>query len=155
MTLGIGDSTRESANRVLTVVLAVALVAALGGVVYVAQTPGAQEDPFTEFYSLGPGGEAAEYPTDLATGETGEFVVGITNNEHRQLAYTVALVVDGEVLEERTASVANGATWEDSFEIGFDDPGEKRLEILLFRGEEAGALDDPYQELRLIVEVRE
>lgn len=151
----IDDSTKARLNSVLTVVLAIALVISLGGVVYVAMTPGAQEDPFTEFYILGPGGEAGDYPTNLTTGETGEFIVGITNNEQTDMTYTTALVLDGEVIEERQASVGDGQTWEDEFAFTAEEAGEKRLEILLFRGDEVGSLDDPYQDLRLVIEVRE
>jgi uncharacterized membrane protein len=149
------DRTKQQLNRALTIVLAVALVAALGGVIYVALTPGVQEDPYTEFYILGPEGNASDYPTNLSTGESGKFIAGTTNNEHEQLTYTVVLALDGKVIEERSATVGDGQNWEDSFTVSFDEPGEKRLDILLFRGEEVGSLDEPYRDLQLVIEVRE
>jgi uncharacterized membrane protein len=151
----IKDSTLERLNFILTIILAFALVASLGGVVYVAITPSAQEDPFTEFYILGSGGKAADYPTNLTTGETGEFIVGITNNEHEDLTYTVALVLEDETIEERQVEVEDGETWEEEFSFTVEEPGENQLDILLFVGEDVGAIDDSYRELRLIIEVRE
>ena len=151
----IDEDTKQTANRVLTWVLFIALVLALVGVGYVAMSPSAQEDPFTEFYILGPEGEAADYPTNLTVGEEGELIVGITNNEHRDMTYTVVLATGGDVLEERTVDVPDGATWEDDVTFVLDDSGEHRVEILLFVGEAPDSLEDPYRELRLVVEVRD
>ena len=148
-------STRALFHRVLTIVLAIALLVAIGGVVYVASTPGGQEDPFTEFYILGPGGEAADYPTNLTVGDEREFIVGITNNEHQDLTYTVVLTMDSEVIQERTVEVGDGETWEDQFVFTVTEPGEKRLLIQLFVGDEVESDEEPYRDLRLIVDVRE
>ncbi|MEF8813603.1 MAG: DUF1616 domain-containing protein [Halovenus sp.] len=147
--------TREQLRRWVTGVLAVALVVALGGVVYVALTPGAAEDPFTEFYILGPDGNASDYPTNLTAGESGELIVGVTNNEQEEMTYTVVLARDGESLTETTGTVGDGETWEERVAFSVDEPGEHRLAILLFVGEDPDSLEDPYQELQLIVEVRE
>lgn len=152
---GIDEATRRRIERIITVLLAIALIIAALGVVYVAVTPGAREDPYTEFYILGPEGNASGYPTNLSVGETGEFIVGITNNEHEETTYTVALTFDDEPIETRTAIVADEETWEDEFVVAFDEPGEKRVRVLLFRDDEVGPLDDPYRELRLVVRVRE
>ena len=154
-TPALDDATSERLRHALTIVLAVALVAAVAGVGYVAMTSGGQEDPFTEFYILGPGGEAADYPTNLSTGETGEFIVGVTNNEHREMTYTVVVARDGTVLDERTVDVGAGETWEDEVAFAIDEPGNHRLDILLYTGFEPDLDGEPYQDLRLMVDIRE
>lgn len=152
---GIGQETTAQLNTVITWILAVMLIVALAGVGYVSMTPRVEEDPYTEFYILGPGGEATDYPTNLTTGETSEFIVGITNNEHEDLTYTVVLGLDGEMIEEQSVILEDRRTWEEEFVFRVEEPGKRQLDILLFVGDEAGSLNDPYQELRLVIEVRE
>lgn len=42
---------------------------------------------------------------------------------------TVALALDDEPIETRTAIVDDGETWEDGFVVAFDEPGEKRVRM--------------------------
>ena len=144
---------RTHLHRLFTGVLALALVAALGGVAYVALTPDLTEDPFTEFYILGPDGTASNYPTNLSSGDTGELIVGITNNEHRAMTYTVVLTTEDEILGEEMVTVADGETWEERVDFSIYEPGQHRLAILLFVGDDPNSLEDPYRDLQLVVEV--
>ena len=155
--MGLGwpsESTHGTLNRLLTVLLAVVLVAAVGGVGYVALTPGASGEPSTAFYLLGPNGTAGGYPTDLTVGETATVTVGITNPDAERMRYTVVMVSEGEVRTERSVTVGGESTWEEEFAVRADRVGETRLELLLFRGPEAGSLESPYRELQLVLSVR-
>lgn len=149
------EDTRHDASRILTGVLVVALLLGAGGVVYVAQTAERTADPYTEFYVLGAEGQAVDYPTNLSVGETEDLVVGVANEEHSTRTYTVALVHDGSVIDSRVVTVAVGATWEESFDVSFDEAGRHRLELLLFEGDGVGSLDDPSHDLRLWVDATE
>jgi uncharacterized membrane protein len=149
------SDVRATLSRVLTWVLALVLVASLVMVVYVAANPPETGDPYTEFYILGPEGNASGYPTNLTVGETGEFIVGISNHEQQELTYTVALRVDNRTLETRTVSVGDGETWEESMSFTPESAGEKRLRILLYRSESAGGTAEAYRSLRLFVNVSE
>lgn len=144
------DVTWDLALRAL---LAGLLVVAVAGVVYLAVTPGVSDPPFTEFYILGPGGNATDYPTNLSTGESGEFVVGVTNHEKRPMTYTVALVVENRTLDTLTLDVENDATREERMTVSLSEPGRYRLEILLYRGGTARTDTEPYHRLRLFVNV--
>ena len=140
-------------QRAVTLALLVALVAALGGVVYVSVTPTETADPYTEFYVLGPDGNASGYPTNLTVGETGEFVVGITNHEHEAMEYTVVARLGDRRVANRSVRVGDERTWEDTVSFTARDPGEHRLRILLYkRGAVSGEPDDF---LRLWVTVSE
>jgi len=75
-------------DRALTLGLAVSIVVAGALLVYVIVTP-QEGEAFTEFYILGPGGTADNYPTNLTAGEAGRVLVGIANHEHRAVNYTV------------------------------------------------------------------
>ncbi len=146
-------ATRRRLRRLLTGVLLVALVASAAGVAYVASTPD-QGDAYTEFYLLGADGVAGDYPTELSTGEAGEFIVGITNNEHTQQTYTVAVVDRAVITEDRTVELGAGETWEEEFAVSFDEPGSHEVRILLFVGDSVGDPDEPYRELRFESAVR-
>ena len=72
-------------SKLLSVVLAVAVLGALGMMGYMAATP--RGEKFTEFYILGPEGEAADYPEELVVGEEGRVIIGIINNEYEDINY--------------------------------------------------------------------
>ena len=130
-------------QRAVTLALLVALVAALGGVVYVSVTPTETADPYTEFYVLSLDGNASSYPTNLTVGETGEFVVGISNHEHETTEYAVVARLGDRRVANRSVRVGDERTWEDTVSFTARDPGEHRLRILLYKdGTVSGEPDD-------------
>ncbi len=80
-------------DKALSVALVLAIVGAIGTLGYVIATPKVGEK-FTEFYILGPGGQAAAYQTDLTLGEKGEVIVGIVNHEQANTTYQVKVMLD-------------------------------------------------------------
>ena len=151
----IDAETRDRVQRVLPWLLAIAFVVALLGVVYVSMTPEEDTEAYTEFYVLGPGGEAGNYPLNLTTGETGEVIVGATNNEHRAMSYTVVLSLDEREIDSRTVTLADGETWEERFSFTPDEPGERELAISLYTEEDGNSGDEPYRSLELVISVEE
>lgn len=149
----VDDQTKSRFKRRLTWILAGLLLISALGVVYFAATPQERTGPYTEFYILDTEGEASEYPTDLSSGETGELIVGIANHEHEDMTYTVVFAIGETVLEERTVTVGNGETWEEEMSFSIDEPGQYELDILLFKRDELGSIDDPYRDLQLEVTV--
>ena len=77
-------------DRALTAILIIAILTSIGTLAYVVTHPKPGE-AFTEFYILGPGGKAADYPTDLFAGENGTVIIGIVNHEHRNVTYYVQI----------------------------------------------------------------
>jgi len=138
-------------DRVLSVVLIVAIVGAIGTLAYVIATPKVGER-FTEFYLLGPQGKAENYTTNLTLGEKGGVILGIVNHEQVEMSYQVKAMVNGTEggvkiwLEGENggttlaanntivvAALANDEKWER--EIFFEplERGEgQKLEFLLF-----------------------
>ena len=144
---------REEYNRILTWMLALALVASVIGVIYVAVTPQETTEPYTEFYILGTEGNASDFPTNLSVGETGRLIVGITNHEHERTTYTVVSTLKNRTVDKRTVTVADERTWEKEFSFTPESPGEKRLQILLYKGENVNSGEEAYRRLRLFVNV--
>lgn len=144
---------QENRERTITGALALVVVVLLIGVAYVALTPQETTDPYTEFYVLGPDGQASGYPTNLTVGETGTLIVGITNREQKSVTYTVQLRLDDEPIESRAVTVDRGQTWEDRFSFAPESEGRKKLWIELYRGQSPDTTREPYRELWLSVNV--
>ncbi len=111
---GWGGSTR---HKVTTIVLLLAILATIGSLVYVLATPKAGEKT-TEFYLLGSGGRASNYPAQLAVGEEGKVKIGIINGEHETTTYYVDLTIDG-VSQSKIGPITlnHGSRWEEI--VGF------------------------------------
>jgi len=147
-------------DKVLSVVLAVAIVGAIGTLGYVVATPKVGEK-FTEFYVLGTEGEAANYTTELKVGEEGRVILGIVNHEQEEASYAVEVWIDGEKAklrfegedkDEISVELENEGKWEK--EVGFvpQKAGEEqKVEFVLYKDGE------PYFEepLYLWVDVEE
>jgi uncharacterized membrane protein len=117
---------------------------------YMAATPRGEEE-FTEFYILGPEGEAADYPEELKIGEMGTVVVEIINYEYQDMYYRVEIwSAEALIGEPKTVMLQHEQKWEQ--EMGFLPVrvGEnQRVEFLLFK--EGGS--EPYRSLHLWIDV--
>lgn len=119
------------------------------------------QEPFTEFYILGPEGTAENYPTDYVFGENGTVIVGITNHEQKPVNYTMEVKLEDTPLplpaEWKNIYIENNDTLEKAVTItpSFVGTGMK-LEFLLYNGDKD--LPDegicvPYRELHLLINV--
>lgn len=141
----------ETTRRAVTGVLAVALQASVGGVVFFAANPPPATEPFTEFYVLGPDGTASDYPTDLSVGESGTVIVGVTNHEHEVVSYTVVMALGDQTIRESSVQLEDEETWEGDISFTARDPGRQQLRLELYQGDSPSG--DPYRSLRLWVNV--
>ncbi len=83
-------------DKILSVVLVLAIIGAIGTLGYVIVTPKAGEK-FSEFYVLGTEGKAAGYSTELELGERGEVILGIINHEQEETDYRLEVLLDGDI----------------------------------------------------------
>lgn len=149
-------------DRVLTILLILAMLGATGTLAYTVARPKAGER-FTEFYILGVSGEADRYPkrftlsggqvtsvtyeeggSDVVVSETiGRIVVGIVNREHHEETYRVKVLCNGQPLALRAGDATvdelgpivlqHEGKWER--EIGFAPSGlgdSQKIEFLLY-----------------------
>ena len=140
-------------SRVLTVVATLLLLSSVGAAVFAADAPSATSEPYTEFYVLGPNGDASNYPKNLTVGEQGRFVVGISNHEHRDVTYTLVLRLGDQLTQRRPVTVAQGETWEREIAVSPRVPGRARLRLLLYRGSDASLDATPYRRIGFWVNV--
>lgn len=132
--------------------LSVAVVGVIGICGYLITSP-KMGDSFTEFYVLGAGGKAAEYPSELAMDETGTVVIGIVNHEYRPVTYSLEVVTDG-INNGKVAPVTleHEGKWEETITFIPNRPGDnQKVEFLLRRLDQDGV----YQGLHLWINVKE
>lgn len=120
-------------EKALSVLLALTIVAALGSLIYVVAVPKTGES-FTEFYLLDADGQTQNYPRQLVLGETGQVIIGISNQEQATVTYRVEVSIDG-VKNNETAPVTLANEEVRELALGFtpDESGDNlKVEFLLF-----------------------
>jgi uncharacterized membrane protein len=156
-------------DKALTIVLAASIFIAGGTLAYVVFTPRAGET-FTEFYILGPGGNASDYPGSLNVSQAGAVIIGVANHESASVSYTVRIDLVGvrivynatsrynETVEvNRTtwstfnATLADGRNWAQPYTFRINYVGLWKVQFLLFKD---GDFSSAYRELHLYVRVR-
>jgi uncharacterized membrane protein len=141
-------------DRVLTVILLLSIIASVTVLAFVIAMP-RQGEKFTEFYILGPGGKAENYPERINLGESGPIIVGVVNHEYRNVTYdlVVALNDSNNITRLRTErfELADNRTWQQTLPIQPDHAGDNmQLQFLLYAD---GNMTAPYRDLHLRVTV--
>jgi uncharacterized membrane protein len=162
-------------DRGLSALLVVSIVVAVATTAYVIAVP-KEGEHFTEFYILGPGGKAADYPTDFPANSAQTLIVGVGNHEYREINYTVeALLLNqtfdartntstihaAEPLDRFTLAVPHNETREVVWNFTVPSPDYNRVEFLLFNETVPGPavtgadrINASYRDLHLWVRVR-
>ncbi|OPY26715.1 MAG: hypothetical protein A4E28_02341 [Methanocella sp. PtaU1.Bin125] len=141
-------------DRLLTVVLLLSIIASVAVLTYVVAVP-KQGEKFTEFYILGPGGKADNYPEWFRLGEEKPVTVGIINHEYRNVTYDLVVVLNdsGSVtqLYADQVTLADNQTLEKTVALKPDRTGTgMAIEFLLYAD---GNMTAPYRDLHLWVNV--
>lgn len=144
---------RMRQQPIYLVLLSLAVVWAVGTLVYVARFP-SRMSQLTEFYILSVERKAIRYPAELKMGEPGVVLVGIRNLEREAVDYWLKVSIAGEerqILgplslvpeESREIEVTFAPTW----------PGpQQKVEFLLYKGMPQRD-EKPYRSLFLLVNV--
>jgi uncharacterized membrane protein len=151
---GVLEKPKSKTEKTLRIILALSFLVLIGTGVYITQVP-QEREPFTKFYILGPDRMAENYTTEYIQGESGTYIIGITNNEYRTMDYTVEVRLDNEslLLPENLQHIrlAHNKTLEEPLEITPSIEGKNmQLEFLLFNETEKKV---PSRDLRLWINV--
>lgn len=156
----------------LNVLLAASVILAVVSVGYAVAVPN-EGEAFTEFYILTEtdDGElvADDYPTKFTRGESRSLVVGVGNQEHQPMNYTVVVALQAVQIENNSTTVLEEAelrrfqtqvghneTWQLQHNVTPTMTGERlRLTYLLYNGEPptSPTVENAYRELHLWVNV--
>jgi uncharacterized membrane protein len=102
-------------DRALTIILVIAIASSLIALAYAIAVP-REGESFTEFYILGPGHQASDYPHNLTVDESANVYVGIANHEHRQVHYFVQTwLVNASFVDNET--VVNQMYYFEQFDV--------------------------------------
>jgi len=140
-------------DRLLSIILIIIIMGALGSLGYVIATPGVGED-FTELYILGLSGEAADYPEELKVGEVGGVIAVIVNHERAAASYRLEVRIDGvENNQVEAITLEHGEEQEVIVSFTPHIAGDsQKVEFLLYKDGDA----EPYFEpVYLVVSVTE
>jgi len=168
-----GNSSRT--DRVLSIVLLCAILAAVATTVYVIVVP-KEGEKFTEFFILGEKKMAADYPTRLVAGENSSLFIGIGNHEYRTITYTVETYLMAMTFDEKTNTsslqamdridrftvpVSHNQTVITPYSFSAKKAGYNRIEFLLFnqtvpddRVSGIDRINRSYRDLHLWVTIR-
>jgi len=125
---------RKISGRTLAIILAGVAVGTIGTMGYFSTTPDTSEG-FTEFYILGAGGEAQDYPTEMMVGEEGRVTAVVVNHEHRKVTYRMETAVNGITGGDMgSVTLEDGAKWQQTAGFTLDRAGDgQKVEFRLYR----------------------
>nr|WP_245323407.1 DUF1616 domain-containing protein [Methanomicrobium sp. W14] len=167
---------QSKTDKIISVVLVISIIAAIATTVFVIAVP-KEGEKFTEFYILGEGGKAADYPTKFAATEPRELIIGIGNHEYRNVSYFVetyavsqnfdettntSSIVKWQVLNRTRVNVPDNETAEYNYQFEIPSVDYNKLEFLLFKDDYPDEnltgferINSSYRDLHLWVDVRE
>ena len=128
-------------NKILTVVFAVLIVAAIAAIVWLAIVP-EKGDRFSEFYILGADGKADDYPSDVKAGRAATVIVGIVNREHEPVSYHVLVETDNTTIGQAgPIQLADGQKWEQPVNFTPKKAADNQtIEFFLYKNDQAQPL---------------
>ena len=165
----ISADDKSRLDKVLTIILIITILISIAALVYVIVTP-KQGEKFTEFYILGPGGKAYDYPTSVQVGNKSTVIVGVVNHEYAPINYTMQISLNNTPMDNITRkdnsrddfrfiypimsmnlTLPHNETWEKPVTYVLNHTGNsQKLEFLLYK---EGNFTGPYRDLHLWVNV--
>lgn len=83
-------TSMDKLNLTLIIVVIISILLTTASFIYIITTP-KQEETFTEFYILDSDGMLMNQTITRATGENNTIIIGLVNNEYKQINYTIQL----------------------------------------------------------------
>jgi uncharacterized membrane protein len=119
-------------DKPLSIILIIVLIIAVAATVYIVVFPQPGEK-FTEFYILGQNGKAADYPTNLTTGESGNLTIGIVNHEYTTSTYQLVVKNNRTILKNESITLTNNEKKEITFKFYASYGKNQTLKFLLYK----------------------
>ena len=126
-------------DRILQVIILVAVFMSVGATAYVIVSPLPGEQ-YTEFYVVGPDGTIDSLPETVDSNGSVEFLVGIHNHEHELMSYDMKVqITDSNTVTEvytESVSLAHGETLRKPVTLQVDSNSERvTIQFLLIKGD--------------------
>ena len=95
---------KSKTTKILTIILILSIVIAITTTSYIIVNP-KQGETFTEFYLLGPNGQASDYPTNITVGQNASVIIGIVNHEYTNVDYNLIIMSNGVTLKNENITL--------------------------------------------------
>lgn len=119
-------------DKTLSTILIILLVIAISATVYIIVNPNPGEK-FTEFYILGAGDKAGNYPTNLSVNEKGNVTIGIVNHEHSITTYNLVATLNGTTISNQNYTLLNNETRMINYSFTPTKTGNQTLQFNLYK----------------------
>ena len=119
-------------DKIISSILIILLVVAISATVYIIINPNPGEK-FTEFYILGAGDKAGNYPTNLTVGESGNLTIGIVNHEHATTSYNLITTLDNITISSENYTLMNNETRIINYTFTPTNSGNQTLQFMLYK----------------------
>ena len=119
-------------DTTLSIVLIILLVVAVLATFYIIIFPNPGEK-FTEFYILGAGDKAGNYPTNLTVGESGNLTIGFVNHEHATTSYNLITTLDNITISSENYTLMNNETRIINYTFTPTNSGNQTLQFMLYK----------------------
>ena len=93
------NDEKKRLDKALTIILILVIIISISALVYIIVIP-KQGEKFTEFYILGPGGKAYDYPTSVPMGDRSTVIVGVVNHEYIPVNYTMHILLNSTSIDD-------------------------------------------------------
>jgi uncharacterized membrane protein len=143
--------------------------------VYIIVVP-KEGERFTEFFILGEGQKAADYPDQINVGQHYPLYIGVGNHEFRNMSYTIetwgmfmefdnvtntSRIIVMDPLWRRSLTLAHNETVTIPYNLSVEKSGYNRIEFMLFNESVPGPdvsgsdrINASYRDLHLWITVR-
>jgi uncharacterized membrane protein len=120
-------------DKTFSSILIILLIVAVAATIYIIINPNPGEK-FTEFYILGAGDKAGNYPTNLSVNEVGNVTIGIVNHEHSITTYNMVTTLNGTTISNANYTLQNNETKEINYSFTAINQGNnQKLEFKLYK----------------------
>lgn len=119
-------------NKIISVIIIIAIILAVSATVYIIVKP-PHGEKFTEFYILGENGKAADYPTNMTVGETGNVTIGIVNHDYKTVDYNLVVESNNTITMQKNVTLGSGAKVEIPYNFTVESAGQNEIKFTLYK----------------------
>jgi uncharacterized membrane protein len=102
--------SKSKLDKILFFILILAIMLTIFTVVFISFLPIKQES-FTEFYILGASGKTIQYPKNLTRGQPSNVTIGLINQEHKTVDYTIEIWLINQTLSYDNSTKTMNSTY--------------------------------------------
>ena len=126
-------NTKSQRDKINLLIIVIFILLIVSMAAYMILSP-KNDETYTEFYILGSGGNAYNYPTNLTVDQPGNVYVGIINHEGSTITYEMVVKLDNNTVSTQNITLLKNEKREIPFSFRVNNAGQnQKLEFLLYK----------------------